>query len=106
MPLDRSSDADRPTIVGERDWAWLKNAIYAFVGLLLIYCVVRNLVAAFARPLWYDEVITWAVCGQGAWRYILSALFRTTDSQPPLFYVIEHYALGISSNREIALRSP
>jgi Dolichyl-phosphate-mannose-protein mannosyltransferase len=106
MPLDRSPDVDRPTIVGERDWAWLKNAIYAFVGVLLIYCVVRNLVAASARPLWYDEVITWAVCGQGGWRHILSALFRAADSQPPLFYVIEHYALGISSNREIALRLP
>jgi uncharacterized membrane protein len=76
------------------------------MGFLLVYVIVRSVFAAAGKTLWYDELLTLTVSSQGSWKAILSALSRPLDGQPPLFYVIEHLALGFTRNQEIALRLP
>jgi hypothetical protein len=83
-----------------------KKLVYALLGLVLAYSVVRGLVAASTKLLWYDEIITWAISRQGNWNLILNALSQGTDSHPPLFYLIEYCALQIPVSKEIALRLP
>src|ERR1700730_14899201 len=83
-----------------------KNLIYGLMGFLLVYAIVRSLVAAAERPFWFDELMTLTVSAQGTWNAILTTLRRALDAQPPLFYMIEHFASGLTRNKEIALRLP
>jgi 4-amino-4-deoxy-L-arabinose transferase-like glycosyltransferase len=83
-----------------------KNWAYPAFGLLLIYALVRSLFAAAGRPFWYDELLTQTVAGLGSWQRIMEALRLPADGQPPLFYVIEHFASKICANQQIALRLP
>lgn len=83
-----------------RGWA------YGALALLLAYGFVRSVVAAAGKPFWYDELLTQIVAAQGSWHKITAALMGPTDGQPPLFYVIEHFASGLCANQQIALRLP
>jgi 4-amino-4-deoxy-L-arabinose transferase-like glycosyltransferase len=83
-----------------------KPIAYVLVGLLLVYALVRSIVAAEGKTFWYDEMLTLIVSGQGSWRAIVRALHVPVDGQPPLFHWIEHFASGITRNQEIALRLP
>src|SRR5260370_19589080 len=76
------------------------------MGFLLLYVIVRSLVAAAGKTFWYDELLTWTVSSQGSWSAIVSALHLPLDGQPPLFYMIEHFASSLTRNQEIALRLP
>jgi len=86
--------------------ATLRTPTGVGLALLITYSIVRNLAAASAAPLWYDEILTWTVSSQISWARILKALMEGVDGQPFLFYVIEHAFLRIVANREIALRLP
>jgi hypothetical protein len=83
-----------------------RKIIYGLMVLLLIYVVVRSMFAAAGKPFWFDELCTLTVATQGTWKGILGALRALVDSHPPLFYKIEHWAWGLSPNKEIALRLP
>jgi hypothetical protein len=83
-----------------------KKLIYGLMGFLLLYVVVRSLVAAAGRAFWYDELLTLTISSLGSWKAILEALHRPFDGQPPLFYIIEKFALGLARKQEIALRLP
>jgi len=75
-------------------------------AVLLLYCLLRTLVAGLTKYLWYDEILTLAVSRQDGWQARVEALRKATDGLPPLFYTIEHYTLKLSANTEIALRLP
>jgi hypothetical protein len=83
-----------------------KRVIYGFLGVLLVYVIIRSILAAAGKSLWYDELLTLTVSSQGAWHGILSALRGPLDGQPPLFYKIELIASSLIGNQEIALRLP
>jgi uncharacterized membrane protein len=76
------------------------------MGILIVCSAVRNLVAAARKPLWYDEVLTWAISRQPNLRAIWHALALPADGQPPLFYVIERFASHLTHNEEVAYRLP
>jgi uncharacterized membrane protein len=82
------------------------RASYGLLGLLVVYAVLRSVFAAAAKPLWFDEILTYTVASQPGWHGIVSALRAPLDGNPPLFYVIEQLALRFSQNLEIALRLP
>ncbi len=73
---------------------------------LVLYAIVRGLVAAAGKALQFDELLTLTISSQGGWHAIVDALRRPQDGQPPLSYVIERVALGFSRNQEVALRLP
>lgn len=83
-----------------------KKLIYGLMSLLLVYVILRGLFAAAGKALWYDDLLTLTVSSQGNLTAIVKALRRALDGQPPLFYLIEHFAAGITQNQEIALRLP
>ena len=79
---------------------------YVFVGFLTFYVIVRGLVGAAAKPLWFDELLTLTVSGQPTIRRMWDAVARGFDSGTPPFYLVERCVLGLIKNQEIALRFP
>ena len=73
---------------------------------IIIYTAVRNLVAATAKPFWYDEMLTWIVAHQPNVSGIWNALKQAADTQGPAFYVIEKAMIAMIPKEEIALRLP
>lgn len=73
--------------------------------LLVLYAVARAVVAAHARPLWYDEIFTWAVVHQPGVGQIWNALLRGVDSQGLMFNLIERVAASFTCI-EIGFRIP
>ena len=71
---------------------------------LVAYSVVRCLIAAASKPLWFDEMCTWIIARLGSAHAIWDALKRAADGQPPLFYIIEAHAGTLFRNEEIAYR--
>jgi hypothetical protein len=56
--------------------------------------------------LWFDEILTLAVAKQESWKRINAALRVALDSHPPIFYVIENFALKLFTDEDVALRLP
>jgi Dolichyl-phosphate-mannose-protein mannosyltransferase len=83
-----------------------KNLVWALLACLVVYAIARSVAAAAGKRFWYDELLTLTVSSLGSWNDRLSALKLPLDGQPPLFYTIEHFALGLTRNKEIALRVP
>jgi thiosulfate reductase cytochrome b subunit len=83
-----------------------KKAIYAFMGFLLVYVVVRGVVGAHQRPFWIDELCTLAIAGQPTLHDLWTAVNKGFDSAPPLFYLVERVALKLVSSGQVALRLP
>jgi hypothetical protein len=75
------------------------------ICLLVVYAVARAVVAAHARPLWYDEIFTWAMAHQPGVGAIWGALLRGVDSQGLLFYLVERAAASLPC-AEIGFRLP
>jgi hypothetical protein len=71
---------------------------------LAIYSVVRNLIHAAAKPLWFDELLTQAVARQPSASAIWMALRNGLDANPPLFYFIERFLSTWIPNELIAFR--
>jgi hypothetical protein len=84
----------------------LEKAAYVFMGLLCVYVVVRGVVGAASRLFWFDELFTLTIAGQPSLHDMWTAIRSGFDSAPPLFYLVERVALGLSSNQQIALRLP
>ncbi len=82
--------------------------ILATVGLVALigYSVVRSVVAAAAKPFWFDEICTWIVARLGSAEAIWQALKNAADGQPPLFYLIEAHLGTWVRNPEITFRIP
>jgi|HubBroStandDraft_2_1064218.scaffolds.fasta_scaffold02490_4 hypothetical protein len=77
-----------------------------FVGVLVVYVIVRGIVAASQKPFFFDEIITLAIASQANVRNIWNSLVQSVDSHPPLFYLVERLSLAILHNPQIALRMP
>jgi uncharacterized membrane protein len=56
--------------------------------------------------LFFDEILTLAVSSQSIVSGIWTALSRSVDGQPPMFYLIERAFTGILGNTQVALRLP
>jgi len=76
------------------------------MGLLLVYVVIRSVVAAAMKPFWYDEVTTITLSSQPSLKGIWVALARAVDGQPPSFFWIERAAISFLRNIQIAARLP
>lgn len=83
-----------------------KRLSYSLLGLLLVYTVVRSTFAAHAKLFWYDELLTLTMASLPNWHAIVAALRAPLDGQPPVFHVIEKFAMHLARNQEIALRIP
>ena len=83
-----------------------KDLVKWLLGLLLIYAVTRGIVSAAANPLFFDEILTLAVSSQSTVSGIWTALSRSVDGQPPIFYLIERAFTGILGTTQVALRLP
>ena len=81
-----------------------ERTIFLIVIALAIYSVVRNLMQAAVRPLWFDEILTQVVSRQPNFTAIWNALKSGVDGNPPLFYLIERVASHFSSNEMLAFR--
>lgn len=89
----------------EAAWRWEKAA-YVFMGLLVVYVLVRGVVCASGKLLWFDELLTQVVAGQPTLHEVWKVMWRGFDVQPPLFYLIERAMMKLPLKREIALRLP
>jgi Dolichyl-phosphate-mannose-protein mannosyltransferase len=83
-----------------------KKAAYVCMALLCVYVVIRGVVGAASRLFWFDELFTLTIAGQPSLHDMWTAIRSGFDSAPPLFYLVERVALGLSSNQQIALRLP
>ena len=78
----------------------------AGLWVLLTYSVIRNILAAAARPFWFDELCTVAVAHQRNLRAVSSALLSAKDSSPLLYVSIEHFSARLFPNEHITYRLP
>ena len=83
-----------------------KKAAYIFMGLLVMYTIVRGIAGAAHRPFWFDELFTLTIANQPSLHDLWHAVTRGFDSAPPFFYLVERLALKVTSNKEVALRLP
>ena len=81
-----------------------EKLIFFTVVALSLYSVIKNLIRAASKPLWFDEILTQAVSRQPNLSAIWNALKNGVDGNPPLFYLIERIASKLSSNELIAYR--
>jgi hypothetical protein len=75
------------------------------ISLLVIYAVLRAVVAAHARALWFDEIFTWALARQPDVGAIWGALKKGVDTQGLLFDLVQR-AVAWIPNIEIGFRLP
>jgi hypothetical protein len=83
-----------------------KKAAYIFMGLLSVYVIVRGIAGARSRLFWFDELFTLTIASQPSLHDMWRAIRSGFDSAPPLFYLVERAALGLTGNKQIALRLP
>jgi len=83
-----------------------KKWTYGLLVLVIVYALVRSVIAAANKDFWYDEFLTLTVSSLDSLRAVWAALCAPLDGQPPLFYVIERALLGFSKKQEVALRLP
>ena len=95
VPLLKAADSERKR---------LTRASYVFLSVLTLYVLVRCVVFSAARPLWFDEILTFAVSSQPSFYGVWSAISKGFDAQPPLFYLFESMALKLPMDADLALR--
>lgn len=96
--------ADSAAGAGQELPATSKRLILGLMVALVLYVIVRGVVAAATRPFWYDELITLSLSSLPSMKQTLAALARALDSPPPGFYVVQRNVVGLLQNKEIALR--
>jgi hypothetical protein len=104
-----SSERDQGSTPGSNLRRTLLDAFPGAVTLwgllaLVAYAMVRSLVYARAKPLWFDEFLTLAVSRQADFRAIHEALSQGVDGQPQLFYMVERSAAWLIPNEHIGYR--
>lgn len=80
--------------------------IHVLLGLLVVYVVIRGIVGALWRPLWFDELLTLSIARQPSLRASWNAIKVGFDATPPAFQLLERAALHLSRHPELALRIP
>ena len=83
-----------------------RDLVKWLLGLMVFYAVIRGIVSAATNPLFFDEILTLAVSSQSTVSGIWTALSRSVDGQPPIFYLIERAFTGILGTTQVALRLP
>lgn len=78
---------------------WTRRAII----LLIVYAILRAIVAAHARPLWFDEIFTLALARQPTVGAIWGAILKGVDTQGLLFDLVQRAFVWIP-NLEIGFR--
>lgn len=100
MPVQVSEVKSESAV--RRAEVWPRYAVAA----LLLYAVVRSLVAAHDRLFWLDEIFTWIMVHQPTFAALWKELSRGgLDFQPILYYLTVRAALLVP-DPEIALRLP
>jgi hypothetical protein len=102
-PASETSAANAPAVSPKS-----REEFLATVGLaaLIAYSIVRSVIAAAAKPFWFDEICTWIIAHLSSAHAIWQALKNAADGQPPLFYLIQAHFGNLASNHEIAFRIP
>lgn len=98
---DSGRDCLPPDSSRAGDWA----ATFLLI-LLVAYATGRSVVAAAAKPFWFDEICTWAVAHQASVAAVWTDTGRALEPNPPPFYVVEHFFGAILRNEQIAYRMP
>lgn len=80
------------------------RVIHWLIGLLVIYVIIRSIVAAATKPFWFDEFLTLTLSSLPSMKAVWVALSSALDSPPPGFYVVEREFIGFLQNKYIALR--
>jgi mannosyltransferase len=80
------------------------KVIHLLMGLLVVYVIIRSIVAAATNPFWFDELLTLTISSLPNLKAVWGALSRGLDSPPPAFYVVEREFIGLLQNKHIALR--
>ena len=75
------------------------------VGLSAVYFLTCWRISS-SRPLWNDEIFTLYLSRYDNWAGLLGWLRMAADQQPPLFYVLTHWALGLIGDEALAVRVP
>jgi hypothetical protein len=106
MLSKEESRVDTPVVLRTGLYPPSKKLIYICMGFLIVYVVVRGIVGAASKALWFDELLTLAAAGQPNLHALWNAASSGFDAQTPPFDLVERAALKITSNKEIALRLP
>jgi hypothetical protein len=80
------------------------KVIHWLMGLMVVYVIVRSIVAAATKPFWFDEFLTLTISSLPNLKAVWGALSRALDSPPLGFYVVEREFIGLLQNKHIALR--
>lgn len=80
-----------------------KLATRAF-AILIVYAGVAGTVRAWTKPLWYDELFTFALAHQSHVSTMWDALHHAADTFPPTFYVVERAVCILVRGEQVALR--
>ncbi|HEX4074150.1 MAG TPA: hypothetical protein VHX49_01990 [Candidatus Acidoferrales bacterium] len=76
------------------------------ISIVIVYTILRNVLAAAAKPFWFDELLTVAVARQPTFSAMWKAFGQAEDSATPLFWLVEHFFARMIPNAEIAYRLP
>jgi hypothetical protein len=78
--------------------------VYWALFAIAAYSLLRSSVYAWMKPFWFDEVLTYVVSRQGSPSAIWAALKQGVDGNPPIFYVLEHFASSLLPNEHVGYR--
>lgn len=92
--------SDRPS-QGRTD-RWAAIGIWIVIG----YTFFKNVLAASARPFWFDELCTVAVARQPNLPAMWKAFGQAEDSGTQAFSLAEHFCSRLIANQEVAYRLP
>jgi 4-amino-4-deoxy-L-arabinose transferase-like glycosyltransferase len=93
------------TIRLERDKSLIPKALSFFaLAVLIAYAAARSLCQAATKPFWYDELCTFLMVGQQPISRMWEALKHGADGQPPGFYLVERFAVALTTNENIGFR--
>src|SRR5580704_7331894 len=102
MPFEELKEGNLSSLLG-RTLRLSKRTTYSLAASLVLYAIVRSLVAAAHKPFWFDEILTQTISMQPSVQGIWDALRHAVDGQGPLFYLLERAASKLIHNREVAL---
>lgn len=83
-----------------------RRADYASIGLLGVTFVATVVLTAAARPLWYDEILTFYIARLESPTAIVRALLAGAEIHPPVDYVLRHLSMRLFGETELAFRAP
>ena len=83
----------------------ISPVVLAAIWFTAVYLPVTIAIAA-RRQLWNDELFTYYIARLAPQRDIWNALMAGADQNPPLFYILTHYAMSSFANDLLAIRLP